>query len=151
LKDGEYMREFARSEHMREKCHYCGCKNKLYTDIIDKQTGKIAGHTLRCCACGRIVTFIDPNYYGITEKSNIPIIDFMNCKFIAGKQKCIFEQYCPHKNCGLYGSRPPHKTNPDTDKHTKCDCNCECCKNTGCEFQYLNKLHIKASNGPRFK
>lgn len=141
------MREFDRSEHMREKCHYCGCKNKLYTDIVDKTTGEVAGHTLRCCACGRTVTFIDPDYSGLQGKSNLPMIDFMNGKFIAGHQKCIFEQYCPHKNCGLYGSRPPRKTTED-DK--KCDCNCECCKNTDCEFQYLNQLKIKASNKPRF-
>lgn len=144
------MREFARSEHMLEKCHYCGCKNKLYTDIVDKCTGEISGHTLRCCNCGRIVEFIDPNYADMTGKSNIPMINYMNGKFIAGKQKCIQESYCPHKDCALYGTCPPKR--PPEKNDNKCECcnhNCECCENI-CDFQYNNKLTVKAKNEPRF-
>ena len=145
------MREFARSEHMLEKCHYCGCKNKLYTDIVDKSTGEIAGHTLRCCNCGRIVEFIDPNYAGIYNKSNLPIINYMNGKFIAGKQKCIQESYCPHKNCELYGTCPPRKPPEDNNHKSYPDCgyNCDSCE-YHCDFQYRNKLTIKSKNEPRF-
>lgn len=138
------MREFARTETMLEKCHYCGCKNKLYTDIIDKK-GIIIGHTLRCCNCGRIVTFIYPEF---TQKT---IINYIENKYIAGSQKCIQESYCPHKNCSLYGTCSPKKPNDENNEGCNCtDCGDNCNCQPSCDFSNQTELTVKAINEPRF-
>jgi hypothetical protein len=128
------MREFARSETMLEKCHYCGCKNKLYTDIIDN-LNNVVGHTLRCCNCGRTVTFIYPQFTQTTS------LDYINHKLHAGSQKCIRESYCPHTNCGLYNTCPQ---NPEKTETSSCGCDNEC------DFQYQCELKVKALNEPKF-
>lgn len=139
------MREFARTETMLEKCHYCGCKNKLYTDIIDCHK-EVVGHTLRCCNCGRTVLFIHPEYTGKTGHSNVPMMQFLNGCFQAGPQKCIKESYCPHKNCELYHIGPPPKPGkPDTDS---CGCGCKCGED--CDFSNLVEPDVKCKNEPRF-
>ena len=137
MKEVYTMREFARTETMLEKCHYCGCKNKLYTDIIDKKK-RILGHTLRCCNCGRTVIFIYPQFTQLT------IIDFINHKLISGSQKCIQESFCPHKNCKLYGSC--QMPIPDNNQINNNVCKCD----TYCNFQYQNELTINELNKPKF-
>lgn len=105
------MREYSRTEIIREKCHYCGCKNKLYTDLTYES--KIVGKSLRCCNCGRVDTYIDPD----TESLSIALI---NGKIKSGSQKCIQESFCPHRKCKLYGTcggfkQPPDESGGDYD------------------------------------
>ena len=83
------MREYARTEIIREKCHFCGCKNKLFTELIKADHTEI-GMVLRCCNCGKLTFHINPGL-GIDVVEN-----YINHKIYAGKSKCIQESYCPH-------------------------------------------------------
>lgn len=91
------MREYARTEIIREKCHFCGCKNKLFTELIKADHTEI-GMVLRCCNCGKLTFHINPGL-GIDVVEN-----YINHKIYAGKSKCIQESYCPHTHCALYGT-----------------------------------------------
>lgn len=132
------MREYARTEIMREKCHYCGCKNKLFTDIERSFDGIVVGMTLRCCNCGHTVTHLNPSL-------GIDIVNaFINQKLKSGKSKCIQETYCPHKQCPLYGTCGGVKK-PKEDN--RCDCGCE--RND--KLLDTSKLIIKSVRKPRYR
>lgn len=151
------MREFARTEIIREKCHICGCKNKLKTPLINNYN--VIGMNLRCCNCGRTITYINPE---ITDH----IDNYLRDHYMLGTPSCIQESYCPHKMCRLYG------TCGGSDK-LKPPCNIEGCTvpcyiNCGhpCEYYYKNiqngnccvndfpnssELTINEIKGPKFK
>lgn len=136
------MREFERTEVMREKCHICGCKNKLYTNIVTK-SGKIVGYTLRCCNCGRTIKYMDPNINIVCQATYV------------GSRKCIQESYCPHKNCPLYGTCGRHKKKPPKDNknnggNKKCNCDCNNCELCQSDFQYQNELTVKVDKESKF-
>lgn len=98
------MREFAKSEVIREKCHWCGSKNKLHTELITSDSS-VVGYSIRCCNCGRVDTFINPKLY-----SSIGI--YHNGGLSTGRQKCIQESFCPHLQCPLYGTCGGHRKPP---------------------------------------
>ena len=135
------MRELAMMEIFREKCQFCGCKNKLMTDITSK--GQIVGYTIRCCNCGHVDTFVN------LEEDNVnitlPLLLSHNTQF--GKSKCIQPSGCTHTKCVFY--RPcPESHIKDTvngvDSNTninKCCCN----KSVLC-----NQLTINAQNNKKF-
>lgn len=133
------MREFERTEVMREKCHICGCKNKLHTNLINK-SGKIVGYTLRCCNCGRTIQYLNPENNVIGQK------------YYKGTQKCIQESYCPHKNCPLYGTCGRNKKKPINDKKTNKNCNCGCsgCSLCQSDFPYQSELTVKVEKESKF-
>ena len=132
------MREFALRELIMEKCHICGCKNKLVTPIINI-AGKVIGRKIRCCACGRTITYMDPahqNYKGPTSR---------------GKKICIQPSYCPHKDCPLYGTYGKNEKN-------ECGCNMDCfhctmkCQyHTNDNFPYRSELTVKVLDKPKFR
>lgn len=129
------MREFARTEVIREKCHWCGCKNKLFTNLV-REDGNIVGHVLRCCNCGRTDTFINP---GLQDE----IKRFLNGKLFPGSQKCIQESFCPHKQCSLYGTcggnrKPPKEKSKDHDVNNN-------------KLSNRTELMFKIKEKPKFK
>lgn len=132
------MREYARTEIIREKCHYCGCKNKLFTDIERSFDGVVVGMTLRCCNCGNTVTHLNPSL-------GIDIVEaYINKKLRSGKSKCIQESYCPHTQCPLYGTCGGGKKPPKDDT----SCNCRCIDD---KLLDTSKLVIKSIKKPRFR
>ena len=94
------MRELAMMEIFREKCQFCGCKNKLMTDITSK--GQIVGYTIRCCNCGHVDTFVN------LEEDNVnitlPLLLSHNTQF--GKSKYIQPSGCTHTKCVFYRPCP---------------------------------------------
>lgn len=89
------MREYEKDEIIREKCHWCGCKNKMYTDLMNGKM--IIGKTIRCCNCGEVRVHIDPT-------NDIPMQLYLSGKYYRGKSKCIQESFCSNDKCSLYGS-----------------------------------------------
>lgn len=131
------MREYSRTEIMREKCHYCGCKNKLFTDIERSFDGRTVGMSLRCCNCGHTVVHLNPAL-------GIDVVEaYINKKLRSGNSKCIQESYCPHTQCPLYGTCGGGVKKPE--KTPSCDCGCEDNK-----LLDSSKLVIKSIKKPRF-
>ena len=88
------MREFEKYEMVKQKCHICGCKNKVHTELINRQ-GQFAGYSLKCCNCGRTdVFYLDHQTNGLPDNFH---------PYVNGKQRCIQPSYCPKKDCPLYG------------------------------------------------
>lgn len=87
------MREFAKSEIIRQKCSICGSKNKLYTEMVYQ--GTFYGYNLTCCNCGHIDIFMD------SEKGTG---GFIRGWLREGKQYCIQLTTCTKKDCPLYGT-----------------------------------------------
>ena len=54
------MREYSKQEITREKCHFCGSKNKLFTELR-KEDRTFVGMALRCCNCGKVTFHINPD------------------------------------------------------------------------------------------
>lgn len=103
------MREYGRTEVIREKCHWCGCKNKLVTYLKD-DCGEEVGMIIRCCACGKILTHVDPAIYSTVN-------DLISGKMRFSRDKCVQESFCPHTQCPHYGQRQRHNPGdkkPDT-------------------------------------
>ena len=92
------MREYGRTEVIREKCHWCGCKNKLVTYLKNINTGEEVGMITRCCACGKILTHVDAAIYSTVS-------DLVSGKMRVSRDKCVQESFCPHKQCPHYGQR----------------------------------------------
>ena len=134
------MRELAMMEIFREKCQFCGCKNKLMTDIMAE--GQKVGYAVRCCNCGHIDTFVD------LEEDNVnitlPLVLSHNTTF--GKSKCIQPSGCTHTKCIFYRECPPSHIKEtvngvdDTDKK-------QCCCNN---YPLCNQLTINAQNNKKF-
>lgn len=122
------MREFAETEMVREKCHICGCKNKLVIPLSNKNTIGIA---IRCCNCGRTINYINPE--------RVPyVMDFIHGNIYAKSPTCIQESYCPHTKCELYGTCGNNdKFKPPCDiEGSSIPCYVIC--NHPCEYYYLN-------------
>jgi hypothetical protein len=88
------MREFEMYEIAKYKCIVCGCKNKVHTELLDRNK-RFRGYSLKCCGCGNTTRFLlnyDENGKG--ESSF----------YINGHQRCIQPSFCPHKDCELYGT-----------------------------------------------
>ena len=103
------MREYGRTEVIREKCHWCGCKNKLVTYLKDRVTGEEVGMVLRCCACGKILTHVDPAIYPTVQK-------LFSGEMTVSRDKCVQESFCPHKSCKHYGQRWNHDKDKDRNR-----------------------------------
>jgi len=99
------MREYGRTEVIREQCYYCGSRNKLLTYTKDAYTGEEVGMILRCCACGGLMFNIDPAKYDV-------MTHFINGKLLKSRDKCIRNAFCPHKQCPLYGTVPNKDKKP---------------------------------------
>ena len=87
------MREFAKSEIIKQKCYICGCRNKGFSELLDDKVNTYAGFRLKCCNCGNVLTF----YRDYTDNGTMPPL-----KVHPGKEKCIKLSFCPHKDCKLY-------------------------------------------------
>lgn len=101
------MREFEFYELSTFRCRICGCKNKLYTELIKKECTcgpkKVVGYSTRCCNCGHSLEW----YF-----DNCGEIAHLNHEVVAGCSKCIQPSPCAHKECKLYGTCdifPPKK------------------------------------------
>lgn len=106
------MREYGRTEVIREQCYYCGSRNKLLTYTTDPSTGEEVGMILRCCACGGLMFNIDPAKYDVMGK-------FIHGKLKKSRDKCIRNAFCPHRQCPLYGTVPGGKNPPKKIKYNK--------------------------------
>lgn len=147
------MREFARLEIIRWKCLNCGSRNKVYTELVNKHTGKHAGKTLKCCNCGRQMKFLGTIEDEMASEKN---------EIVPAGQYCIRLHFCPIKNCPLrnkkwwdYVNNKGETINPETSN--TCDNNCDSC---GCMLcnknQNYTKLHYNTSkeccySGNRFR
>jgi len=99
------MREYGRTEVIREWCHFCGCGNKLVTYLKDRENGQEVAMHVRCCACGHVENHIDPARFDLIAKS-------VYGKLSVSRSKCIQNEECPHKQCPLYGTCRPRKEPP---------------------------------------
>lgn len=86
------MRHVRFYERMREKCHLCGCKNKVRTELIDEFGNKV-GFNLKCCNCGRSIDYLDDKFRNG---------DCCSKEYKKGEQSCIRPTGCPYKDCALY-------------------------------------------------
>lgn len=95
------MRAYERFEWYKEKCMICGCRNKVYSELLENITDRYIGFSLKCCACGHLrMYFNERSYNGRLE---IP-------KYHIGKQECCRRQACPfRKRCMLWDRKvvPP--------------------------------------------
>ena len=98
------MREFAKIEILGYKCHTCGCKNKMYTNLLNPATGVKLGYSLTCCNCGEILKFYN---------DTVDTLSAINSNTIAGQSYCIQPNFCPHKECPLYGTYKDDGSNAD--------------------------------------
>lgn len=85
------MREFAKSEIIRQKCSICGSKNKLYTEFTYQ--GLHYGYDLTCCNCGHTDTFID---------SENGVGGLIRGWMKEGKRACIQLTTCTKVKCPFY-------------------------------------------------
>lgn len=86
------MREIEMFEINKMKCPVCGCRNKVYTELLDP-SGHHVGFSLKCCACGSYKEFLhDRQYNGAPHPC-----------YHSGRQRCIQPSYCPQRlHCKLY-------------------------------------------------
>ena len=121
------MREFEMYEIFKEKCHVCGCRNKVHAELIDK-SDKLIGYSLKCCGCGNYKEFMldyHDNGKNITHDFRI------------ANQKCLQPSHCPRKDCPLFGTcgrDDPSKY----EKRKEDSCNCD------------NTVSIEIFHEPRF-
>lgn len=124
------MREFKMDELSTFRCRICGCKNKLYTDILLKETcyegswypcePKKIGYTTRCCNCGHVLEWIDNNEHQIAH---------VNGHTKAGKTFCIHHSPCKNKKCKFWGwwakdpKKPPKHETPKNLHFNELDVN----------------------------
>lgn len=101
------MREFAKSEIIRQKCGICGSKNKMYTEILFN--GNPYGYMLTCCNCGHIDTFMD---------SEIGSGGLIRGWMREGKRICIQLTSCKKKDCPLHGTSKLWDDSTDVDSST---------------------------------
>ena len=88
------MREFEKMEMFKIKCPVCGSKNKVHTELMNKDS-KFVGYSLKCCNCGNYNQFLlDHDTNG--KENNLP--------YSQGLQRCIQPSFCPRKDCALYGT-----------------------------------------------
>ena len=123
------MREYSKQEITREKCHFCGSRNKLFTELR-KEDRTFVGMALRCCNCGKVTFHINPAF-------GLDVMEcFINNRIYAGNSMCIQESYCPHKHCRLYGKdgQPPKPIRPRKQN----------------KVSDYSKLVVKAKNEPDF-
>lgn len=97
------MREFEKYEMFKTKCPVCGSKNKVHTELMNRQD-KFVGYSLKCCNCGGYKQFLLD--YDTNGKEQM--LPYKN-----GKQRCIQPSYCPRKDCPLYGTCTVEKDDVD--------------------------------------
>ena len=129
------MREFEKYEMVKIKCPVCGCKNKVHTELLDKNN-VFKGYSLKCCACGNYNRFL-LNYEdnGNSDRENV---------LYNGKQRCIQSSFCPRKDCKLYGTSKVKNIDNGNNKFPnrgKQQCN----ENTCC-----NNIDIEVYTKPKF-
>lgn len=123
-------REFKWDELIPQKCPNCGARNKVYTNLIDKHTGKHAGRTLKCCECGYEQKFIGTP---CDERTT------MNHETVVKGQYCIRLTYCIHylnKTCPLRNRELKDYLDGDKlkdDSSCKCSCTCFDCGELLCD------------------
>lgn len=87
------MRDYGETEIIREKCHWCGSKNKLYTDLLSGRL--IIGGAIRCCNCGEVQIHINP-------ENDVYMQLYLSRKYVRGQSRCIQESPCVHTKCSFY-------------------------------------------------
>lgn len=88
------MREFEMNEIFKEKCHVCGCRNKVHAELKDIHDN-LVGYSLKCCGCGNYREFmLDYKDNGKNIQRNFKSVN----------QKCLQPSYCPRTDCPLYGT-----------------------------------------------
>lgn len=94
------MREIEFREIFANKCHNCGCKNKVHTELFDGN--KFVGYSIKCCNCGKYDEYLlDVENNGKPHRS-----------YRVGKQSCIQPSYCRffcEKKCHLPKFKDPTK------------------------------------------
>ena len=135
------MREFEKPEIIRAKCIVCGCKNKLHTEILNRNN-EFIGYSLKCCACGNKHDFmLDYKDNGKTDPDKISL------NYHKGKQHCIQPSYCPRKDCLLYGTYDEDdKKKNDSNKGT-CSCGI---KNCTCKGDCNRDITVEVIQTPNF-
>lgn len=144
------MRLYEDWELYKQKCYFCGCKNKLITDIVIK--GKPVGHTVRCCGCGHIDEYIFP--WDATKATKA----YIKGEGTTGQMRCNQPSFCPFKNCPLYGTS---NTEEKEEDKTCCNGKCESCNMRYCPNRKTTlsndkkldseKLDVKTCNGPEYR
>ena len=114
------MREIEYREIKREKCHMCGCLNKVFIELFDDNQHFI-GYGLKCCNCGRYIEYLLDVEHNDDEAGHR--------SYHTGKKYCIQSSYCPWEvegKCYLPKMSPYYpKPDPvDPNKHTNHDCEC---------------------------
>ena len=131
------MRIFEKYEMRKQKCHICGSRNKVHTELLNRQ-GKFVGYTLKCCNCGRVDTFF------LDYKTNgCPFVQREH-DYIEGKDRCIRSSYCPKTNCRLYGK---NAMDPESNKFKDDDCKP---KNPNYDDDYDTDATVELIHKPRF-
>ena len=123
------MREFEKYEMFKAKCPVCGCKNKVHTELMNREE-KFVGYSLKCCNCGNYNQFL-LDYETNGSQSVGP--------YHNGKQTCIQPSYCPRKDCKLYGTCTYGEIN-------KTDFKPQCKKETPLE----KTISVTVLNSPKF-
>lgn len=144
------MRFYEDSELLRQKCWFCGSKNKLVTDILLKK--EKVGYSVRCCNCGHIDDHIFP--WDDTKNTK----QYLDKKTKLGTATCMQSSFCPYKNCPHYN---PKKEENDNNFVCTGNCksciHCKDCRPNLCEPPIENKipdlaqLVSKTCNGPEYK
>ena len=113
------MRIFEKYEMKKQKCHICGCRNKVHTELLNRQ-GRFVGYKLKCCNCGRVDTF-----YLDYPSNGCPCVQREH-DYIEGKDRCIQSTYCPRTDCKLYGKNAlDDDSNEFKPDHNSNKCPCE--------------------------
>lgn len=149
-------REFAQYEMRKSKCPVCGCRNKIFTRFVDKQTREKVGHTITCCNCGGVKSF----FKDVTKNGLTPI--YTSDEFEPDLQRCFQLSGCPHKtDCKLYGTSCEKLASGcfgDCVNCTDQNCGTGDCSNDGsssdsnnaCNGALENPLNVHIHNTPRF-
>lgn len=127
------MRIFEKYEMVKIKCPVCGCKNKVHTELLDRN-GVFKGYSLKCCNCGNYNRFL--LNYEDNGKENELIFD-------NGRQRCIQPSFCPRKDCKLYGTGRLHRGCPNKNINKK-QIPCQHICND------INKPHVEVVNPDKF-
>jgi hypothetical protein len=124
------MRPIWTRQIIKWKCHICGSRNKIFTELVNTCTGKPVGYTLKCCHCGYINRYIGSPESFIDENDN---------NIAQGESYCIRLRACPRSGCIYrnkelkdYLDKKGHIIPPDDDKKC-CDNCCENCNEPLCE------------------
>ena len=145
------MREFAQYEMRKTKCPVCGCRNKIFTSLVDKMTKEKVGYTITCCNCGYVGNFFKDH----TKNGMNPPYTNVEPAF----QRCFQPSFCPKKDCALYGtscSKLMTGCYGDCVNCTDMNCNDGCCNDSEHENDsnnkniLENKVSVHIHNTPRF-